>query len=356
MRNTIYLLLLICHVVSGQVLIKDRHQIDYKTFPQKNEHIQEIQIYLNDNPSSEKRQNYFGLLKTFARYNEDGKIIDYHENKKYEFLSDRYRFFYKDGMLFEIQKKGVSDRTLYKWQFIDNLISEEIKYDRKNKVKYKWKSVIEDNGIIKTEKSDKKNNILYTINYIYNDNNLLEELQLVKKGKKKSYWKFIYDDMKRNSQSVKYNSGNSVIESWKTEYTDNDDTLAIIKYDKRGIAQYMKYYTYDSDGKLIGFSYYDNLKETKNEWKYIYNNHGLKIEKQYYDKKGLASIIKYEYNEDQELINEKQYFYYGFYDPNYTYSSIKNYKYNNKGDAIEVTLKDKYNSIISIKRYIYLYF
>jgi len=356
MRNIFYILLFTSHILSGQGLINDSHQIKYKTLPQKNKNIKEIQKYINDKAGSEKSQKYLGLLKTFARYDKNGNIIDYHKNKKFEFLSDRYKFFYKDGELFEIQKKGISDRTLYKWQFEDNLLCNEIKYNRKNIVNFKWSSTIEDGKIIKTEKLNRKKKILYTIKYIYN-NNLLEELKYInKKGKTKYYWKFMYDDKNRNIQKVKYNSKNSFIESWKIEYTENNDTLANIKYDSRGVAQNMKYFTYDNEGTLIGYKQYNKEENIQNQWKYIYNENGLLIEEQYFNKKGLASINKYEYNGDQKLLNEKQFKYYGFYDPNFSYSIIKLFNYNNKGDVKEVIKKDIYNSIISITRYIYLYF
>ncbi len=358
MRTIIFIVLVtgLTQVISSQILVNDPHKLNYEILPQKNKNMKEIQIYYNTKMNKEKNRKRLGRLQTFARYNDQGNIMDYHKNKRYEFLSDRYRFFYNDGKLFEVQKNGVSDKTIYKWQ-LDNegIIQEEMKFDRKNRVKYHWISYVEDSKIIKTEKNNKKNENLYTILYKYNSNNLLSELKYIEDGKMKYSWEFTYDQKGRNIESIKYSPDHSIIESWKIDYTENDDTLAIIKYNKKGVAQLMKYYTYGPDGELLGYKDFNKEDETLNEWRYIYDASKNLNEVHYYNARGIASIKKYKYK-DGKINNEKIFLYNGYFDPDYSYSFLKSYKYNSHGDVNEIIEIDTYGTIKSITRYNYIYF
>lgn len=353
----IYIIILLgfSFVLNSQNIVNDKQRLDYQTISQPQKNVKEFQYYINKNAASEKNQKRYGMLSKFARFNEKGNVTDYHINSYLEFLSDRYKFSYRDNQLFEVQMMGLNDRLIYKWIVNEKgIITDEYSYDRKKRIKTKWISQTNENGIIKTVKTNRKNDTLYVLLFSY-ENNLLSHVKYLEKGTQKYYWEFEYNKDGRNTAAIKYSPKNILIERWKIEYTNNGDTLAVIRYNKTGVAKELKYYTYNENGNLVGYKNLNPSNNIFNEWKYIFDNEGKLIEQQLYNEKGILSVSKYEYT-DKKLTKSIYFEYEGYLNPNLSYSMIKNYIYDNHGNIVEVITKDDTDKVISVERYRNIYF
>jgi hypothetical protein len=127
-------------------------------------------------------------------------------------------------------------------------------------------------------------------------------------------------------------------------YNEHGD---IIKTEKPSGSAYTYEYEYDDYGKKIsGIEYNDN--ELDHRMKYEYDNQGNMIKYTLYSHNGSISYIKeYEYDEQNNLIK------FVYCDEDGTIEQKEEYQYDNKGNQIEQKIYENKDEISDVKKYEY---